>query len=94
MMNENKTPLLMLTDALAAMTERATKAEQERDEAKARSLEWYRSYERKDKECKEMQGILNAEIQAHEKTKAELAEAEHAVDVLNDELVRMRKEAP
>lgn len=90
-MNENKTPIKQLTDALADMTERAMAAEKARDEANARSLEWYRKYEQKDKDHKEMEAILAAEIQGHKNTKAELEEAARAVHVLSDELERLTK---
>ena len=93
MSNTTKKPIELLTDMLASMTERLIATEKERDDADARSLEWYRKWEKAYKDNKEMQGILDAEIQAHLKTKGELEEAVHAVDVLNDELVRMRKEA-
>lgn len=94
MNNHEKTPIEFLTDLLATMTLRATVAENERDEVKARSLDWYKSWERADKESKEAQAALAAEIREHQKTKAELEEAVHAVDVLNDELVRMEKTLP
>ena len=94
MSNETKKPIELLTDMLATMTERAMAAEKERDDANARSLEWYRNFEKKEKDFKEMQEILSAEIREHQKTKAELEEALHAVDVLNDELVRLTKLEP
>lgn len=89
-----RNPIELLTDLLATMTERATVAEKERDEAKARSLDWYKSWERADKESKETQAALAAEIREHQATKAKLEEAIHAVDVLNDELVRLTKTEP
>lgn len=89
-----RSPIELLTDLLATMTERATVAEKERDEAKARSLDWYKSWERADKESKEAQAALAAEIRAHEKTKSDLEEAAHTIDVLNDELVRITKAEP
>lgn len=89
-----KTPIELLTDMLATMTVRAMKAEQERDAANARSLEWYRKFEQKDKGHKELQETLAAEIRGHEKTRAELDEAVHACRVLNDELENARKTEP
>lgn len=89
-----KTPIELLTDMLAAMTERAMKAEAERDAAKSSSDEWFKHYQRKDKEHKELQEILAAEIRGHEKTRAELDEAVHACRVLNDELENARKTEP
>lgn len=94
MENNTRKPIELLTDMLATMTERAMKAEKERDEANARSLEWYRKWEQREKDYKEMQGILSAEIEEHQRTKSNLEEAVHAVDVLNDELCRMRKTEP
>lgn len=94
MSNNEKTPIELVTDLLAAMTLRATVAENERDEVKARSLDWYKSWERADKESKEAQAALAAEIRAHEKTKSDLEEAAHTIDVLNDELVRITKAEP
>ena len=75
MSDNTKSPLQMLTDMWAEMTERAIKAEQERDEARKRQLDWYRNWEAKDKECKEAQRMLADEIRAHQKTTAELGEA-------------------
>lgn len=93
MAEKQRTPIEQLTDALAKMTERAMVAEKAKEAAEARALDWYKKWEQADKDYKELQGILNAEIQEHQKTKGELEEAVHAVDVLNDELVRMRKQA-
>ena len=94
-MNEDKlTPIEILSYALASMTERALEAERERDTAKKRADEWYKSWKSKDEENKEMQAMLAAEIKEHGKTKAELEEAVRAVNVLNDELERTRKTEP
>lgn len=94
MKEDKKTPIEILSDALASMTERALEAERERDSAKKRADEWYQSWKRKDEEAKELQTMLSAEIKGHGKTKAELEEAVRAVNVLNDELERMRKTEP
>lgn len=88
-----RTPIEQLTDALAKMTERAMVAENEKEAADARALEWYRKWEQKDKEYKELQGILNAEVQAHQKTKGELEEAVRAVEALEKELASIMKNA-
>ena len=88
------TPIEILSYALASMTERALEAERERDTAKKRADEWYRSWKSKDVEAKELQAMLSAEIKGHGRTKAELEEAVHAVNVLNDELERIRKPEP
>lgn len=79
MNTHEKTPIELLTDALAAMTERAIRAEKERDDLKTRNLEWYKRWEAKDREHKETQGMLAAEIKEHQATKAKLDEA---IDVI------------
>lgn len=94
-MNENtKTPIELLTDMLAAMTARAIEAEHQRDQAKERADEWYKHYLRKDADHKETQGLLDAEIKAHQKTTADLEEAFRIVGVLNDELEKARPTLP
>lgn len=91
MSNHEKTPIELLTDALAAMTERAIRAEKERDDTKTRNLEWYKRWETKDREHKETQAALAAEIREHQTTKAELGEAMDAVNKLSAELEALRK---
>lgn len=88
-----RTPIERLTDALAEMTERATVAENEKEAAEARALDWYKKWEQKDKDYKELQGILNAEIQEHQKTKGVLEEAVRAVEALEKELASIKKNA-
>lgn len=85
------TPIKVLTDALATMTVRATFAERERDEASARSLEWYKKWEERDKEAKEVSIALADEIREHKKTKEELEEAYRAVNVLNKKVSALEK---
>lgn len=92
-MEKQRTPIEQLTDALAKMTERAIVADKEKEAADARSLEWYRKWSQLDKDYKELQGILNAEIQAHQKTKGELEEAVRAVEALEKELASIKKNA-
>lgn len=89
MSNNEKKPIELVTDLLATMTERATVAEKERDEVKARSLDWYKSWERVDKAHKETQAALAAEIREHQATKAELDEAMDAVNKLSAEIERL-----
>lgn len=88
-----RTPIERLTDALAEMTERATVAENERDKERESSSRWYQKWSQVDKDYKELQGILNAEIQAHKKTKGELEEAVRAVEALEKELASIKKNA-
>lgn len=94
---ENKNPNTFeilgqcLGRAFAEMTERALEAERQMKDAKKRADEWYKSWQRKDADFKELQTELSVEIREHQKTKAELEEAVRAVNVLNDELERMRK---
>lgn len=86
-MNENaKTPIEELAAALASMTERAMKAEQERDEANAKKLDWFKSWERVDKEHKETQAALAAEIREHQKTMAALEETQRTAQALAETL--------
>lgn len=91
MTNNTRNPIEQLTDALAAMTERTIAAEKARDEANARSLEWYRKFEQKNKDHEEMGTILATEIQAHQATKAELEEAYRVIGELNDELNKLKE---
>lgn len=88
-----RTPIERLTDALAEMTERATVVENERDKERESSSRWYQKWSQVDKDYKELQGILNAEIQAHQKTKGELEEAVRAVEALEKELASIKKNA-
>lgn len=90
-MEKQRTPIEQLTDALAKMTERAMVAENERDKERESSSRWYQKWSQVDKDYKELQGILSAEIQEHQKTKGELEEAVRAVDVLGKELARHTK---
>ena len=91
MSNHEKTPIELLTDALAAMTERAIRAEKERDDVKTRNLEWYKRWETKDRQHKETQSSLAAEIREHQATQAELDEAMDAVNKLSAELEALHK---
>lgn len=88
-----RTPIERLTDALAEMTERATVAENERDKERESSSRWYQKWSQVDKDYKELQGILNAEVQAHQKTKGELEEAVRAVEAFEKELASIKKNA-
>lgn len=88
-----RTPIEELTDTLAEMTERAMVAENAKEAAEARALDWYKKWEQKDKDYKELQGILNAEIQEHQKTKGVLEEAVRAVEALEKELASIKKNA-
>lgn len=87
---DKDTPIKVLTDALATMTLRATLAERERDEAKARSIEWYKKWEQAHKEANEVSATLANEIREHRKAKTELEEAVRTVNILNDELERLQ----
>lgn len=82
-------PINLLTEALANMALCAMRAEEERDKAVRMSDEWYKNYRNKDEELKEVRQILAAEIQSHEKTRAELAEALEVVSKLCDPTPRI-----
>lgn len=88
-----RTPIEELTDTLAEMTERAMFAEKAKEAAEARALDWYQKWSKADKDYKEMQGILNTEIQEHQKTKGELEQAVRAVEALEKELASIKKQA-
>lgn len=83
-----------LGKAFAEMMERALEAERKLKEAQKRADDWYKSWQRKEEDYKELQTALSVEIREHQKTKAELEEAVHAVNVLDNELERMRKAKP
>ena len=76
MENEAKSAVEILGVALAEMMKRAWEAERLLKEEKARADEWYKRWCRKDEESKELQTALAAEIKGHERTKAQLKEAE------------------
>ena len=57
MMNEKK-PIELMADLLAAMTIRATEAERQRDEAEERERTWYQNYLRKEAELKQAEAAL------------------------------------
>lgn len=92
-MEKQRTPIEQLTDALAEMTERAMVAEKARDGEEESSDRWYKRWHKADKDYKELQCILNAEIQAHQKTKGELEEAVRTVEALEKELASIKKNA-
>ena len=90
----NKNPINLLTDALANMTLVAMEAERERDNAEKRGDDWYKHYQSKDEQYKEMQTMLAKEIQAHKSTKAQLEEAIAAVEKLTEEIEKNRVTLP
>lgn len=69
------TPIQLLAEALAEMTERAVQAERERDAAKKDAETWYQSYCKQDERIKELEMQMCAEIDEHQKTKDALREA-------------------
>ena len=72
MENKNKTPLQIMADALAEMTERAMEAERQRDAAKEDANNWYEGYQRKDAQVKDLELKLETEREAHRKTRRDL----------------------
>lgn len=65
MEQKTKTPLQIMADALAEMTERAMEAERQRDAAKEDANNWYSLYQRRDAQLTETIAKLDAEIEAH-----------------------------
>ena len=53
-----KNPINILTDALAEMTARAIKAEEERDEAIKNENSWYENWKRRSAELEEKEALL------------------------------------
>lgn len=86
--NENKSAVEILGTAFAEMMKRAWEAERQAKEEKARADEWYKRWCRKDEDCKELQTALAAEIKGHEKTKAQLEEAERCINVMLEDTER------
>ncbi len=86
MKNEAKSAVEILGTALAEMMARAWEAERLLKEEKARADEWYKRWCRKDEESKELQTALAAEIKGHERTKAQLKEAEGTISILIGEI--------
>lgn len=75
-MNEKtNSPISILADALAAMTERAMEAERQRDAAKEDATNWYQMYQKKDKHLLETLEKLSAEVEEHKKTRQALQHA-------------------
>lgn len=75
-MGENqKTPIELVLDLLAVMTARATEAERQADDARKSSDEWYQHWQSKDKQLKEAEEKLAAEIKEHQNTRQALREA-------------------
>lgn len=75
-MGENqKTPIELVADLLATMTERAAEAERQAAEARKSSDDWYQHWQTKDKQLKEAEEKLAAEIKEHQSTRQALREA-------------------
>ena len=66
---KNTSPIGILADALAAMTERAMAAERQRDAAKEDADNWCQTYFRKETQLREAEEKLAAERAAHQKTR-------------------------
>ena len=92
MNEEKKNPINLLTDALANMTLTAIEAERERDDAQKRGDEWYKLFQKKEAENKELQAMLAAEIKGHQKTKVELDQAITAAADLTYELEKLKQQ--
>ena len=73
--DKSKSPISLMADLLATMTERALEAERMRDEAKEGAEDWYRYYQEKDAQLKETKARLAEEIKAHRETRQALQKA-------------------
>ena len=67
-----KSPVTLMAEALAKMTERAIEAERQRDAAKKDADNWYQNWQHKDAQVKRAEEALSAEIEAHEHTRSML----------------------
>ena len=85
---QKNTPIELMAQLLAEMTERAMNAERERDAERENSNEWYRSYKTKSEELTKTKAELEATKAELEATKAELeatkAELEHKKQLLEE----------
>ena len=79
---DERTPIEMLTDMLAAMTERARLAEKQRDEARERANDWYSLHNYKDAELKKAKEELAQALE--ELKKYTMPEGEKDNDKAND----------
>ena len=75
MEQQTKTPLQIMADALAEMTERAMEAERQRDAAKEDASNWYDRYVYTNAKLKETEAALQYEEAEHKKTRAALTHA-------------------
>lgn len=75
MENQTKSPIQIMADALAEMTERAHEAERQRDAAKEDAQNWYENYLRKAAALNEAEEKLTTEIAAHKETMQQLMHA-------------------
>lgn len=71
---KTKTPIECLAALLAEMTERAMKAERERDKANERTDQWYRLYMNMEAKLKETEEALDAAIKDNEALNARIAQ--------------------
>lgn len=71
----NRTPLHLLTETLAEMTDRAVQAERMLEAAQKDAETWYKCYTGMAEKVKEAEAKLTAEIEEHAKTKDALREA-------------------
>ena len=69
-----KTPIELMAELLAEMTERATTAERERDAAKQESANWYQHYKNKDDQLKAAEASLTATSQENKELRLAIQE--------------------
>lgn len=66
---KTKSPVALMADLLATMTERAMAAERQRDEARKNADDWHTYYVRKAEQLEEAEAKLAAEIEEHQITR-------------------------
>lgn len=83
---QKNTPIELMAQLLAEMTERAMNAERERDAECENSYEWYRSYKTKSEELTKTKAELEATKAELEHTKLLIEEAEKKLKLLTDSM--------
>lgn len=72
--NQTKTPIDLLTEALAEMTKRAMEAERQRDAAKEDATNWFQISQHKDAQLKETEAKLAAETEELQRVRRQFKE--------------------
>lgn len=74
MSEKTKTPIEILTDALAEMTARAVEAERQRDHAIEEADSWYKAYLSSNKKCVETEAALATQREDNEVLRYRISE--------------------